>query len=79
MSPNRRQELVQLLDQFIDDKSELQAIMDGAPLRSTLSMDSMRLLDLVVRIEERFGVSFEYEDIDRALESFDTLLNHLSN
>lgn len=78
MSTEKREQLVELLAGFIGDEQVLQEALNGGPLVSALAMDSMRLLDLVVRLEERFGVSFEYADIDRALASFDSLLEHVS-
>jgi len=58
---------------------ELQAIFRGAPILTTLTIDSLSLLNLVVELESRFKVSFDYDTIETSFATIDSLAAFLDS
>lgn len=62
-----------VLERFVTDKGELDAVSRGAPILQALTIDSLTVLQLVTRLESVFEVRFDYETIEMAFEDIHTL------
>lgn len=49
-----------------------------APLKETLHLDSLSLVDLIGLVEEEFGVTIKSEDV-KTVKTFDDLYNYVAN
>ncbi len=78
MSQELRTRIESVFASFVHDKTELEAIVAGAPFSDALHIDSMAFLELVVRLEAECGVSIGHEHIETAFENIDSLYQHLS-
>lgn len=67
-----------VFERFVADRSELEAVVGGAPIVETLSIDSIRLVSLIAAIEREFSVRFDYRSLDEAFARFDSLLAFVS-
>ena len=78
MSVELRNRLESLISDWVTDSDERAAVLAGKPLAEAMNVDSMALLDLVVRIEEAFAVVIEAENLEALLQSIDTIEAGLS-
>ena len=66
-----------VIEPFVTDPAELDAVCDGAPFLETISVDSIGLLHLVVALEQEYSVRFDELSMDRAFADIDSLLAFL--
>ena len=69
-----RARLRAVLERFLTDPAELEAVFGGAPLLETISIDSISLVNLVAALEEEYSVRFDELSTDLALADVDSLL-----
>ncbi len=71
-------EIVEKIDTFLIDEFEVEEtdITPEADLKSTLDLDSLDFVDLVVAIDENFGVKLKGEDFSdiKTLQDFYDLI-----
>jgi acyl carrier protein len=73
-SDQARARLRAVFERFVADPAELEAVLGGAPIVETLSIDSIRLVSLIAAIEKEFSVRFDYLSMDEAFARFESLL-----
>jgi acyl carrier protein len=66
-----------LLERFVADRAELDAVFAGAPLLATLSIDSITLVHIVMTLEKEYSVRFELDSMDAAFADITSLLAFL--
>ena len=62
-----------ILERFVTDKGELDALSRGEPIVQALTIDSLAVLQLVNEFESVFNVRFDYESIEMAFKDIHTL------
>lgn len=73
------QELQIDLNNFLSNQFEIEnEIVPSSPIVDALQLDSLDLLDLVVSIEERYGVAISNDEM-KAIETMDHLYSFLYN
>ena len=73
-----RARLRAVFERFVADPAELEAVLGGAPVVETLSIDSIRLVSLIAAIEREFSIRFDYRSLDEAFARFESLLAFVS-
>jgi len=69
-----RTRLRAVLEPFVTEPAELDAVFGGASLLETISIDSSALVHLVVALEQEYSVRFDELSMDRAFTDIDSLL-----
>lgn len=67
-----------VLEQFLKNPGELQAVIEGGPLLATSSFDSLSLVNFVVELENELGVRIDTDDITQTFDSIDSLTDYLA-
>jgi acyl carrier protein len=73
-----KQEVADIINGFLVDEFEIDAasITPDAPLKETLDLDSLDYVDLVVIIENNFGVKLTGDDF-KTINTFDDFYNFI--
>ena len=73
-----KQEVADIINGFLVDEFEIDAasITPEAPLKETLDLDSLDYVDLVVIIENNFGVKLTGDDF-KTINTFDDFYNFI--
>ena len=73
-----KQEVANIINGFLVDEFEIDAasITPDAPLKETLDLDSLDYVDLVVIIENNFGVKLTGDDF-KSINTFDDFYNFI--
>lgn len=73
-----KQEVANIINGFLVDEFEIDAasITPEAPLKETLDLDSLDYVDLVVIIENNFGVKLTGDDF-KSINTFDDFYNFI--
>ncbi|MBS1614375.1 MAG: acyl carrier protein [Bacteroidetes bacterium] len=73
-----KQEVADIINGFLVDEFEVDAasITPDAPLKETLDLDSLDYVDLVVVIENNFGVKLTGDDF-KSINTFDEFYNFI--
>ena len=73
-----KQEVADIINGFLVDEFEVDAasITPDAPLKETLDLDSLDYVDLVVIIENNFGVKLTGDDFN-SIKTFDEFYNFI--
>lgn len=73
-----KQEVANIINGFLVDEFEIDAasITPDAPLKETLDLDSLDYVDLVVIIENNFGVKLTGDDF-KTINTFDDFYNFI--
>lgn len=73
-----KQEVADIINGFLVDEFEIYAasITPDAPLKETLDLDSLDYVDLVVIIENNFGVKLTGDDF-KTINTFDDFYNFI--
>lgn len=73
-----KQEVADIINGFLVDEFEIDAasITPEAPLKETLDLDSLDYVDLVVIIENNFGVKLTGDDF-KTIDTFDDFYNFI--
>lgn len=78
-----RQEIISCLSELLAEEFEVDAslITGDAPLMETLELDSLDLVDVVVIIEQNFGVTLSAPDFQgiKTFDDFFTLIERKVN
>lgn len=71
-----KQEVADIINGFLVDEFEIDAasITPEAPLKETIDLDSLDYVDLVVTIENNFGVKLTGDDF-KVINTFDDFYN----
>lgn len=69
-----RQELIEKINSALADEFEVEesVITPDAPIKETLELDSLSLVDLVALIESNFGIKIEGTQVS-SIKTFETL------
>ena len=73
MPAELRSRLEAIMAAWVTDEAEREAVLAGEPLAEAMNLDSMALLELVVRLEAGFDVTIDAEDIESLLQSMATI------
>lgn len=65
--------ILEILERFVTDRGELDALSRGEPIVQTLTIDSLAVLQMVNELESLFNVRFDYESIETAFQDIHTL------
>jgi len=68
-----------VLEQFLKNPGELQAVIEGGPLLATSSFDSLSLVNFVVELENAFSVRIDTDELTRTFDSIDSLTDYLAS
>lgn len=66
-----KQQLKKMIVERLFLKLDPEGILDDAPLMETYGIDSVNLFEIVVGLEDEFGISLEEEDF--SIEAFATV------
>ncbi len=67
-----------ILERFVADKGEFDALSRGEPILKALTIDSLAVLQLVNELESTFNVRFDYDSIEMAFEDVRALAGFVS-
>lgn len=69
-----RQELIEKINSALADEFEVEesVITPDAPIKETLELDSLSLVDLVALIESNFGIKIEGTEVS-SIKTFESL------
>lgn len=62
-----------VLERFVEDRVEIDAVFQGKPILTTLTIDSLTVLNIVTELESVFDTRFDYDTIETAFENIHTL------
>jgi acyl carrier protein len=77
MDQTTRERIGEVFRKYVDDESEMAAVLGGAPILTALSLDSLTMLKLITELEVAFGKRFDMETIEQTLETIDSLAAYL--
>lgn len=77
---NATQDRIKLVIQrFVKDEAEFNAISRGEQILETVSIDSLTVVHMVTDLEKEFGIRFELDTLEQVFESINTLENFLTD
>lgn len=78
MSKVNKERIKEVFQRFITDETELDAIFQGVPILTAVSIDSLALVHLVTELEKEFGIRFELDTLEQVFENIHTLEAYLT-
>jgi acyl carrier protein len=66
-----------VISKFITDPVGLEKIKQGESLLETGSLDSLSMVNLVVELENEFGMSLESDELETLFSSLQNLASHI--
>ncbi len=63
----------QVLQKYVTDEAELDAVFRGEPFLTATSADSLTMVHIVTDLEVAFGVRFDLTTIEQVFETVHTL------
>lgn len=67
-----------VLGKFLQNRGELENVDNGGPLLDSSSFDSLSTINLLVELENTFGIRLLNDgDLERIFESLDSLVEHI--
>jgi acyl carrier protein len=79
MGKPTRDRIGDVFRRYVTDDGEMKAVLDGQPILTALSLDSLAMLKLITEIEVEFGKRFEMETIEQVLETIDSLTAYMDS
>lgn len=67
-----------VIQRFVADEAELNAVFRGEPILESVSIDSLAIVHMVTDLEKEFETRFELDTVEQVFESIITLENFLT-
>lgn len=74
-----REYCIEILSGILVQESELGAVINGGPLFSSGSFDSLALVNLIVAMENKFSIQIDSDDFESIFESLGTLVSYVES
>ena len=78
MSNATQERIKNVIQRFVTNEAELNAIFQGEPILESVSIDSLAVVHMVTDLEKEFGIRFELETVEQVFESIATLETFLT-
>ena len=78
MSNSTQERIKDVIQRFVTNEAELNAIFQGEPILESVSIDSLAVVHMVTDLEKEFGIRFELETVEQVFESIATLETFLT-
>lgn len=62
-----------VIQRFVKNEAELNAIFQGEPILKSVSIDSLAVVHMVTDLEKEFGTRFDLDTVEQVFESITTL------
>lgn len=73
MSNSTQERIKDVIQRFVTNEAELNALFQGEPILESVSIDSLAIVHMVTDLEKEFGIRFELETIEQVFDSIATL------
>ena len=75
-----KEQIIKKMNAILADEFEVEEeiITPEAPIKETLHLDSLSLVDMIGLVEEEFGVTIKTEYV-KTIKTFDDLYNYVAN
>ena len=75
-----KEQIIKKMNAILADEFEVEEeiITPEAPIKETLHLDSLSLVDMIGLVEEEFGVTIKTEDV-KTIKTFDDLYTYVAN
>ena len=76
----KKEDIIKKMNAILAEEFEVEEelITAEAPVKETLHLDSLSLVDMIGLVEEEFGVTIKTEDV-KTIKTFDDLYNYVAN
>lgn len=78
MSNAIQDRIKRVIQRFVTDEAELNAVFQGEPILESVSIDSLAIVHMVTDLEKEFGIRFELDIVEQIFESITSLENFLT-
>lgn len=72
-----RQQCLQELQVFLSDPEDAANVAAGQPLLHTAGLDSVAVVEFVVRLEDRFAVEIDADNLEEVFATIDSLAGYI--
>ncbi len=76
---NIRNDCIEILSGILVQDGELEAVVNGGPLFSTASFDSLTLVNLIVALENKFSMQIDSDDFESIFGSLGSLVSYVES
>lgn len=68
----------EILQQYASDKDKVEALKETDEIAETLGLDSLDLVEMIMALEEDFGVSIAESDVPN-IKTFNDIVSYIEN
>ncbi|MBB3108133.1 acyl carrier protein [Paenibacillus phyllosphaerae] len=74
------EKVIKLISEIRDDEALVTELNGNSDIVNETGMDSLQLINFILRIEDEFGIDFDFEEFDMAhLESIERFCRFIEN
>ena len=78
MSNATQERIKNVIQRFVTNEAELNAIFQGEPILESVSIDSLAVVHMVTDLEKEFGIRFDLDTVEQVFDSVATLETFLT-